>query len=55
MHIVPDIEQAYAVSHAMSHACMHVAVRVLHSSAFISVSIYNFVEEGGNIPGLPCS
>ena len=39
----PDIEQGYTVSHNniiiihahKSYTCMHVAVRILHSSAFI--------------------
>ena len=37
----PDIEQAYTVSHAIHahESCMHVAVRVLHSSAFIIIIV----------------
>ena len=41
--VTPDIEQAYTVSHAIDlhvhvhESCVHVAVRVLHSCAFIIV------------------
>ena len=39
MYSIPDIEQAYTVSHAIHphESCMHVMVRVLHSSAFIII------------------
>ena len=40
--VTPDIEQAYTLRHAIDlhvhESCMRVAVRVLHSCAFICVS-----------------